>query len=160
MKALNLFSFFSLLLLLASCGEKEGREVEMDDTLATEQEFQDPDEAMSNWHNAWNSQDPQQIQALAASDAVLVLNGREVPTDSIPGFFQDAGSAVKDLQLRSLKKGSTDNLAYDTGVYNHIYVNDTTQFQGTYTFIWERDDDEDEWKVKAMNIANLNPEDN
>ena len=60
---------------------------------------------------------------------------------------------MKDLEMRSLKKGSTDHLAYDTGVYTHSYTTDTTKYQGSYTFIWERTDDDSEWKVKAMNIS-------
>lgn len=161
MKMLNLFSFFSLLLLLASCGEKESQQVEADDTLATQQEFQDPDEAIENWTNAWNSNDPTQIQAQTADDVVVVIDGQEMPKDSIPGFIEEGGTMMKDLQVMSLKKGSTDNIAYDTGTFTHTTTTDTTQqHQGTYTFIWERTDDENEWKVKAMNIANVYPEDN
>ncbi len=155
MKTLKLIPLMSLIFLLISCEEKREEErVKME--AETQQDFQDPDEAMTNWHNAWNSQDPQQIESLAASDAVLVLDGREVPADSISGFYQEGGSAMKDLQLRSLKKGSTDHFAYDTGVYNHTYENDTARYEGSYTFIWERTDDENEWKVKAMNISNIN----
>ena len=152
MKTLKLIPLMLLGFLLGACGEK--REVDDSDKMeTTQQEFQDPEEAMTNWNNAWNTQDPQQIQALTASDAVLVLNGNEVPADSIPGFYQAAGSTMKDLQLRSLKKGITDHMAYDTGTYNHRYTNDTTHYQGSYTFIWERTEDESEWKVKAMNIT-------
>lgn len=151
MKTLKLTPLF-LVFLLGACGEK--READDSDTMETTQQvFQDPEEAMTKWNNAWNSQDPQQIQILTASDAVLVLNGNEVSADSIPGFYQAAGSTMKDLQLRSLKKGISDYMAYDTGTYNHSYTNDTTSYKGSYTFIWERTADESEWKVKAMNIT-------
>lgn len=143
-----------LVFFLGSCGENREAE-EMETEVEMEQEVQDPEEAMTNWKDAWNSQDPQQIEEQAASDAVLVLNGAEVPTDSLPGFYEGAGTSMEDLELRSLKKGSTDHMAYDTGIYTHTYVNDTTRHEGSYTFIWERADDENEWKVTAMNISDV-----
>lgn len=154
MKTLKLIPLMFLVFILGACGEK--REVDDSEKMeTTQQEFQDPEEAMTNWSKAWNTQDPQQIQALTASDAVLVLNGNEVKADSIPGFYKAAGSTMKDLQLRSLKKGVTDYMAYDTGTYNHSYTNDTTRYEGSYTFIWERTENESEWKVKAMNITDV-----
>jgi len=154
MKTLKLIPLMFLVFLLGVCGEK--REVDDSEQMeTTQQEFQDPEEAMTNWNKAWNTQDPQQIQALTALDAVLVLNGNEVTADSIPGFYQAAGSTIKDLQLRSLKKGVTDYMAYDTGTYNHSNTNDTTRYEGSYTFIWERTENESEWKVKAMNITDV-----
>lgn len=150
----------SLLFLLGACGEnREAENTEAETETVTEQEFQDPEEARKAWSDAWNTRNTQQIQALAASDAVLVLNGREVPPDSLPGFYEGAGSVMDDLDLRSLKKGSTDHIAYDTGVYDHTYVNDTTRYEGSYTFIWERGDDENEWKVKAMNLSDVDVDD-
>ena len=156
MKMLNLFALFSLLLLL-SCGEKESRDAEMEDMTAVPQEFQDPDEAIENWAAAWNSNEPERIQSLTAPDVVVVIDGYEMPKDSIDSFIE-SGSVMKDLVMRSLKKGSTDNIAYDTGTYSHTYTTDTTQYKGSYTFIWERANDENEWKVKAINISNLQPE--
>lgn len=159
MKMFNLFSFFSILLFVASCGDKEERTVELDDTVATEMEYQDPDEAVENWATVWNSNDPAQIQAHTAEDVVVVLNGTELPKDSIGAFIQASGTAMKDLKMISLKKGSSENIAYDTGTYSHTYSTDsTTQYRGSYTFIWERSNDENEWKVKAMNISNVQPE--
>mgnify|MGYP003112758336 CR=1 FL=1 len=152
MKTLKLIPLMALVFLMSACGEK--REPEPPEAVAeSPQEFQNPDDAMTSWHNAWNSRDPNQIQGLTAQDAVLVLNGQEVPADSLSGFYKDAGSNMKDLEMRSLKRGSTDHLAYDTGVYTHSYTTDTTKYQGSYTFIWERTDDDREWKVKAMNIS-------
>ena len=157
MKMPNLFALFSLLLLI-SCGEKESRDVEMEDMTAVPQEFQDPDEAIENWAAAWNSNEPENINSLLAQDVVVVLNGYEMPKDSIGGFIEGAGSEMKDLEMRSLKRGSTENMAYDTGTYTHTYTTDTTQYQGSYTFIWERANDENEWKVKAINISDVQPE--
>lgn len=99
-----------LIFFLGSC--RENRETE-----EMEQEFPDTEEAMTNWEDAWNAKDPQRIEEQAASDAVLVLNCAEVPADSLPGFYEGAGSSMENLQLRSLKKGSTDHMAYDTGIY-------------------------------------------
>lgn len=161
MKMFKLFSIFSILLMFISCGEKEDRSMEMDDTAETDMEFQDPDEAIENWTMAWNSNDPSQIQGLTADDVVLVVDGHEMPKDSIASFIQEGGSIIKNLETKSLKKGSTETIAYDTGTFTHTYTTDSTQqYQGSYTFIWERSNEDNDWKVKAMNISNARPEDN
>ncbi|MGM0933156.1 MAG: hypothetical protein ACQEWD_06905 [Bacteroidota bacterium] len=95
---------------------------------------------------------------MTADDAVLVLNGNEFPQDSLRGWIDAATSAMQDLELRTVKKEVTDYVAYDTGIYSHTYTDDTTQYAGSYTFIWERSDEENDWKVKVMNIAEAQPE--
>ena len=158
MKALKLFPVLALFIFLGSCGEKENRDVEVaEDNLLATQEVPDPDEVINDWSEAWNSNDPAQVQAMTAPDAVLVLNGNEFPQDSLAGWVQAATSAMKDLQMQSLKKGSADNFAFDTGTYSHTYTDDTTRYEGTYTFIWERSNEDNEWMVKVMNISNAQP---
>lgn len=156
MRKLNLFSFLALLIFFISCGENENRDVteaEVEDML-TVQETPDSEEILEDWNQAWNSNDPARVQAMVADDAVLVLNGNEFPQDSLGAWIQAATAAMRDLELQSLKEGSTGNLAYDTGIFSHTYANDTTQYAGSYTFIWEQsNEEENDWKVKVMNIA-------
>lgn len=156
MKRLNYFLVFPLLLLILACGENKPKDPEVIEVR--EQTFQDPEEAMKEWGDAWNSNDPRQIISRTAEDAVLVLNGEEVSKDSIRSFIENAGSAMADLQMNSLDRNSSDRMAYDTGTYTHGYTNDTTTYRGTYTFIWEREGNDPGWQVKVMNISNVHPD--
>lgn len=153
MKVLRPFTMFSLMLLFVACGETKNSE-ENEELEEAEVEYQDPEMAMGEWNDAWSSNDPQKIFDETADDVLVVLNGTEVPADSVQGFIEESGAAMKDLNMQSLAKGSTDKMAYDTGTYTHQYNNsDTTRYEGTYTFIWERQDDEADWKVTVMNIS-------
>lgn len=129
-----------------------------EENLVTTKEVPDANEVIEGWGDAWNSNDPAQVRAMTADDAVLVLNGNEFPQDSLRGWIDAATSAMQDLELRTVKKEVTDYVAYDTGIYSHTYTDDTTQYAGSYTFIWERSDEENDWKVKVMNIAEAQPE--
>lgn len=161
MKTFKLLFVLSLFVFLSSCRENEKEITEnAENELVTGQEVPNSDEVIENWNNAWSSNDTAQVRAMTADDAVLVLNGREFPQDSLDAWVQAAGAVMKDLQMQSLKKGSTENMAYDTGTYSHTYTTDTTQYAGSYTFIWERSNDENEWKVKAMNISETQPQQN
>ena len=155
MKMIRLVPLFALLLVFSGCGENQAKTGEAE---IAEEEYQDPEEAMGEWEAAWNSNDPQQLFSRTAEDAVLVLNGVEVAQDSIQSFLQNSGSAMSDLQMQSLGRNSTERMAYDTGTYSHGYINDTTTYQGTYTFVWEREENDPGWKVKVMNISNVHPE--
>lgn len=129
-----------------------------EENLVTTKEVPDANEVIEGWGDAWNSNDPEQVRAMTADDAVLVLNGNEFPQDSLRGWIDAATSAIQDLELRTVKKEVTDYVAYDTGIYSHTYTDDTTQYAGSYTFIWERSDEENDWKVKVVNIAEARPE--
>lgn len=129
-----------------------------EENLVTTKEVPDANEVIEGWGDAWNSNDPAQVRAMTADDAILVLNGNEFPQDSLRGWIDAATSAMQDLELRTVKKEITDYVAYDTGTYSHTYTDDTTQYAGSYTFIWERSDEENDWKVKVMNIAEAQPE--
>lgn len=157
MKMLNSILMFSIMLLLGACGENRSGEAE-EEAMVAETQYQDADEAMAEWKQAWDSNDPLQIMSRTADDVVLVLNGSEVPQDSIRSFLQESGSAMRDLQMNSLEKNSTDRLAYDTGTFSHGYNNDTVTYNGSYTFIWERIENEPTWLVKVMNISGVHPE--
>lgn len=161
MRTLKLFSFFTLFIFLYSCGETENREAEMEEEdMVTTQEVPDADEAIEGWGDAWNSNDPEQVRAMTADDAILVLNGQEFPQDSVGVWIDEATSVMEDLELRTIRKETTDDVAYATGIYTHSYTEDTTQYAGSYTFIWERSDEENDWKVKVMNIAEAQPQEN
>lgn len=143
---------FFLMLLFVSCGENKNTE-EKEVMEEAEMDYQDPELAMGEWSEAWNSNDPQKIFDETADDVVLVMNGNEVPTDSIRGFLEYSGTAMQDLNMQSLSKGTGDKVAYDIGTFTHKFENDSTQYEGSYTFIWERMDDEADWKVTVMNIS-------
>ncbi|UJH90381.1 hypothetical protein LZ575_16285 [Antarcticibacterium sp. 1MA-6-2] len=122
MKIYKTLSFFAFSLLFIACGENKPKDPEVIEVK--EQEFQDPEEAMVEWGEAWNSNDPRQIVARTAEDAVLVLNGTEVPKDSIRTFLENAGSDMADLKMNSLNKNSSDRMAYDT-VHLHMVIQTT-----------------------------------
>ncbi len=154
MKLLKIFPFLALL-LLSSCGDKDN-ENEMEEEVVVEEEAVNPDEVISQWEDAWNSNEPQSVKDLMADDVVLVTNGSEYPKDSIASWTDMAGSQMKGLKMNSLQKGSSDGIIYDSGTFSHsIKENDTLQYQGTYTFIWEKKDDSPDWEVTVMHISDL-----
>ena len=155
MKKLNFLSLFVLLLLIGACEQSMNREGEEQPIVPEEaqEDFEDPEDAMRDWEEAWTTNNVEELQNQTADDAVLVLNGQEVMRDSITGFLEGAGAQMKDLQMQSLGSGSTDRMAYDTGTYVHRYQNDTTTHRGSYTFVWERPEGEQEWQIAVMNIS-------
>lgn len=152
MKRFKLIPILTLLLLLGSCQDREKEEPETRE-MATEENYADPEQVIADWSEAWNSNDPQRVDDLIADDAVLVLDGQEVQQDSIRGWMERTSTFMKDLNMRSEKKGTGDRMAYDTGFYTHTYTNDSTSYKGYYTFIWERDGSD--WQVKVMNISDV-----
>ena len=158
MKKLNFLSLFVLLLLIGACEQSMTREGEEQPIVPEEEqeEFEDPEVVMRDWEEAWTGNNVEELRNQTADDAVLVLNGREVVQDSITAFLEGAGAVMKDLQMQSLGSGSTDRMVYDTGTYQHTYTDDTTTYRGSYTFIWERPEGEQEWQVAIMNISGEN----
>ena len=156
MKKLKFISFFVVLLLLGACEQSMTREGEEQPIVPEEEqeEFEDPEVVIQEWDDAWTSNNIEEIQNQTADDAILVLNGREVVQDSLTAFLEGAGSVMKDLQMRSLGTSSTDRMVYDTGIYEHTYQDDPTLYRGSYTFVWERPEGEEEWQVAVMNISN------
>ena len=157
MKKLRFLPLIALLLLTGACEQSMNREGEEEPIVPEEaqEEFEDPEVVIQEWEDAWTSNNVEELQNLTADDAVLVLNGREVMQDSLAGFLENAGAQMQDLQMESIASGSTDRMVYDTGIYEHTYKNDTaTTYRGSYTFIWERPEGEQEWQVAVMNISN------
>lgn len=158
MKTLYSFFLMSLFLVFGSCGETAEREVETEDeNMAVAQEIPDPEVVIRNWEQAWKSNDSTGLWEMTGEDAILVLNGNEFPKDSIASWMKTVTSQMTDLEIESLQKGFTDEIAYDTGTYSHATTTDTTHVGGTYTFIWERSNEQNDWKVKVMNIAETQP---
>ncbi|WP_380748711.1 DUF4440 domain-containing protein [Salinimicrobium flavum] len=153
----RLLPFLALLLAFGACQDKEREEPETDDMMA-EEEYADPDQVIADWNDAWNSNDPQMVDDMIADDAVLILDGQHVEQqDSIMSWMEKTSMYMKDLNMKSQKKGTGDMMAYDVGSYTHTYTNDSTQYKGFYTFIWERDGSE--WQVKVLNISDVKDKD-
>ena len=158
MKKLKFLPLFALLLLLGACEQSITREEEEEPIVPEEEqvEFEDPEVVIREWDEAWTSNNVEEIKNQTADDAILVLNGQEVVRDSLNAFIEGAGSVMKDLEMRSLGTGSTERMVYDTGIYEHTYQDDPTLYRGSYTFIWERPEGEEEWQVAVMNISGVN----
>lgn len=150
MKTLKSMGLMSLLLLFMSCGD--GREEQAEEVVTSEVEMENADEVMTDWRNAWNNSDPDALQELTGNDAVLLLNGREVAKDSIMAWYRNSTQMVRELETNSTVQNSGEDIAYEAGTYTHAMPEDSNvQVQGTYTVVWERENDE--WKVRLMNIS-------
>lgn len=54
-------------------------------------------------------------------------------------------------------KNSGDNIVYEAGTYTHgMRENDTLELEGTYTVIWERMTEKNEWEIKLIDISPKN----
>ena len=150
MKLLRILPFLALLLLW-SCGDQNQ---EAEEEVIVEEEMVNPEEVVAQWEEAWTSNDPQKVKDLMAGDVVLVMNGSQYPKDSIASWTDMAGTGMKDLKMNSLQKGSSDAIIYESGIFSHgIHENDTLHMQGTYTFIWEKAEGSEDWKVTLMDIS-------
>lgn len=165
MKMNKLFTLLALLMVFASCNDAN-RENE---AAMTEEEMWDPDESMDSWIDSWNKNDAQSLKDVTSSDAVLLLDGVEVSSDSIDSWFDNSSAMMKNLTTNSLIKNSSKNIAYQSGTYRHqVKENDTMEFSGTYTVIWEKEESgmssdtaaaQNNWKIKLMDIAEERPMD-
>ena len=64
---------------------------------------------------------------------------------------------MKDLETNG-SNNSTNKVVYQAGTYSHgIRENDTLQLNGAFTFIREQEQN-DEWKLKVMSIAQRSQE--
>ncbi|WP_159039890.1 DUF4440 domain-containing protein [Christiangramia fulva] len=154
MKVFKLFPLF-VLLIFASC-DNQNRENE---NMEEETSFTNPEEMNRNWVNAWNSNQPDSLEAMTADDAVLLLEGGKMyDRDSISSWYEKGASMMKDLKTNAEIKNSDDHFAYEAGTYSHNYKNDSTdtKYEGTYVVIWERDSLD--WKVKVMSITDKAPD--
>ncbi len=154
MKMYRLLPFLVLLLIFGACQDREREVADDEEMMAEEADTWDEDQAMANWRDAWNQNDAQSLEAATADDAVLLLNGKAHKQDSVSLWIQNSSSWMKDLRTTSVMKNKDDNIAYEAGTYTHATTeNDTMQMGGTYTVIWERNGNQNEWSIKLMDIS-------
>lgn len=152
MKLLNLVPVLALFFIFGACNDRTG--TAENETVVTEEEMEDPDAVFTAWNDAWNSGSAEEILNMTADDAVLVMNGTEVSRDSISAWINESSAVMQDLELNAIQKNNFNNVAYETGNFDHgLKENDTLRFAGTYTFIYEKPEGENQWKVKVMNIT-------
>lgn len=146
MKTLKIFLLPALLTILA-CQENTTTT-----TAETATRAADPDQLLQRWDEAWNQNNIDSLQNLLADDAVLLMEGEEYSTSDINDWMRENSQAMRDLKTEAKVKRSTGDVAYQAGTYSHgLKENDTLEFNGTFTFVWERQND-DEWKVRLMDI--------
>lgn len=154
MKMYSVIPFLALLLMLGACQDKEREVADENDMMTAEADTWNEDEAMTNWRNSWNNNDAESLEAATADDAVLFFDGKAHRQDSISSWIQNSSAWMKDLQTTSVMKNRADDFAYEAGTYTHSTTeNDTMQMAGTYTVIWERSGNQNEWFVKLMDIT-------
>ncbi|MGA9326930.1 MAG: hypothetical protein WCE57_14405 [Salegentibacter sp.] len=156
MKLLKLFSLLALLMIFA-CNNNQKES----DMTTAEADMWNPDEGMKDWIDSWNNNDAQGLKDVTADDAVLLMDGTEVSSDSIDAWIDNNSAVMKDLKSKTLVENSSDNIAYQSGTYNHnLNNNDSIHYAGSYTVIWEKMEGNSSdttqhnmWKIKLMDIA-------
>ncbi|MDX1762635.1 MAG: nuclear transport factor 2 family protein, partial [Christiangramia sp.] len=140
-----------------SC-EDVKKETDDKDDMTEQAEVRKPSEANTQWIDAWNRNNPQELDTLTATDAVLYMQGEEMNADSIRSWYNNAAPMMKDLKITEEVKYSGKDVAYMAGTYNHGVKNDSTNttYEGTYTFIWKKAGND--WKIQVMNITDREPE--
>ena len=152
MKTYKLLPFLAWLLIFGACQDRE-REVAEDEEVMVQDDW-DADQAMKDWRDAWNQNDAQSLEGVTADDVVLFFNGKVHRQDSVSDWIQSSASWMKNLRTTTVMKNKAENFAYEAGTYTHATTeNDTLQMGGTYTVIWERNGDQNEWSIKLMNIS-------
>lgn len=151
MKLRKVFPLLALLMSFWACDENRNAEAETE--LATaDLEVEDPEESMDQWEEAWNMNDAENLKELMADDGVLVLNGENMQKEDTDIWFDITAPYMKNLRTTPVIRKIDETMAYEVGDYIHgTTENDTVQMQGSYTMIWERD--QNEWRVKLMNIS-------
>ncbi len=151
MKLFKLLPVFALL-FLSSCDDQK-KEADDKEEMAETTEVRDPAEASAQWIDAWNRNNPQELDTLTSADAVLYMQGKHMSADSIRSWYNMAAPMMKGLKTNPEVKYSNNEIAYEAGTYSHHMKNDSlnTKYEGTYTFIWKKMDND--WKVEVMNIT-------
>lgn len=153
MKLLKFLPVFAVL-LFSSCNEGKKETVE-----TTEQaEVRAPSEANKQWIDAWNRNNPQELDTLTSKDAVLFMQGQSMNADSIRSWYNNAAPMMKNLRTNVKVEYTTNDIAYEAGTYSHGIKNDSlnTTYEGTYTFIWKKANND--WKMQVMNITDKEPD--
>lgn len=152
MKMYKLLPFLGILLILGACQNEAKEEVAEEEVMV--EDTWDADEAMADWRDAWNKNDAKSLEAVTAEDVVLLFDGKAHRQDSVSAWIENSASWMKNLRTTSVMKNKGENFAYEAGTYTHATTeNDTMQMGGTYTVIWERNGDQNEWVIKLMDIT-------
>ncbi len=157
MKVLKLIPLFTLL-IFAAC-DNSNREANDQEGMADEANYTNPGEMNRNWIAAWNTNQPDSLEAMTADDAVLMIEGGKMYNrDSISSWYKNGAAMMRDLKTNAEAQNSDDHFAYEAGTYSHGYKNDSTntKYEGTYVVIWERDSLD--WQVKVMSITDKTPD--
>lgn len=156
MRLLKFLPLFTLL-LFSSCADEKKETSDMDE-MAQEAEVRDPADANKQWIDAWNRNNPQELDTLTSTDAVLYMQGQSMNADSIRSWYNNAAPMMKDLKTIPEVEYSSAEVAYEAGTYMHGIKNDTTNttYEGSYTFIWKKMDND--WKLQVMNITDKETE--
>lgn len=160
MNIYRIFLVSFLLMFSTACQDRENKQAEVETAMEQENDSWNEEKAMTNWKKAWNTQDVQSIKSATADDAVLFFNGKAHREDSLSLWIQNSAALIKNLRTTSLMKNRAENLAYEAGTYTHATTeNDTVQIAGTYTLIWERAKDQNDWAIKLIIISPQNQRD-
>lgn len=152
MKMYKLLPFLGILLILGACQDTAKEEVAEEEVMV--EDTWDADEAMADWRDAWNKNDAKSLEAVTSEDVVLLFDGKAHQQDSVSAWIENSASWMKNLRTTSVMKNKGENFAYEAGTYTHATTeNDTMQMGGTYTVIWERNGDQNEWAIKLMDIT-------
>ncbi len=150
MKLIKLMPFMAMLIFIG-CDNSSREADDADEMLAEEVTMRDPAEVNKEWEDAWNQNDPQKLESMTADDAVLFMSGEINESDSLSSWYKMVAPDMKDLKTTTESKGQGKDFAYMAGTFSHGSKQDSTEhYQGTYTFIWERDSTD--WKIKVMSI--------
>ncbi|MBT8319546.1 MAG: hypothetical protein KJP01_05390 [Gramella sp.] len=151
MKLLKLLPVFALL-FFSGCNEEKKETDDLDD-MAKQAEIRDPTEANMQWIDAWNRNNPLELDTLTATDAVLYMEGEAMPSDSIRSWYKNAAPMMKDLKTNAEVTYANSEVAYEAGTYSHGIKGDTLNnvYEGSYTLIWKIADND--WKLQVLNIA-------
>ena len=153
MKLLKILPLLALLFLSGCEEKKEADDIDDMDDMAEQAEVRDPAEASKQWINAWNRNNPRELDTLTSADAVLYMEGNNMNADSIRSWYKNAAPMMKDLSTNPEVEYSNKEIAYEAGTYSHGIKSDSLNntYEGTYTLIWKKMDND--WKLQVMNIA-------
>lgn len=156
MKTMKLIPLFLLMLLTIACGENRGQEAhrESDQMAIAGEERGEVDQVMDRWKQAWNNNDSESLEKMAADDAVLLFFGEAKTNGDLKKWISETSAWMKDLNSTPLVKNVGENMAYEAGTFTHrSKANDTMQYEGAYVVVWERPGKEGEWKIKLMDVS-------
>jgi ketosteroid isomerase-like protein len=111
------------------------------------------DSLMTQWNNAWNASDNNQITALLDDKAILVAAEVIKGKDSIRvKFIQPSTPGLRNLKTEKIYEAISADFVSQTGSYSHDWVKNDSVVEngkGFYTFIWQKQADKT-WKLELI----------